>query len=356
MKKSVSLAKTFVLALVALAACTGVSCGKAKQKPLQIGFEKGGLCPAPTHIAIAKGLFQEEFDKIGQKFVLVDMTNAGAQADLIAAGKLDAAFNLSSTLLQPIDNGLPIAFVTGVHTGCTKYYARSDSDIYSVEDLRGKKVGVISLSDSSVMNLNRKLDDLGIKVLGAEAEVELLVYSSEDLPIALDKGAVDAIALHDPTSVIAEEKYGLRKILDTATDVKYVHEYCCQAFVTRKVAKENPEAARAYAIAMQKASAYVKEEPRATAQIQLDNNYVSGDIDFNTRLLESYDFTPSVSLGKQSFTAAAVQLQKFGAIKATTNLDEFLKESYPEIPGVPDSFIYNKETGTWTEVWEPIVR
>lgn len=49
-------------------------------------------------------------------------------------------------------------------------------------------------------------------------EVEFSVYSRNDLPQALENGAVDAIALGDPTASIAEEQYGLTALIDTATD------------------------------------------------------------------------------------------------------------------------------------------
>lgn len=336
--------------------CSKKGSAKSNFKPVQIGYERGTLCAAPIHVAMENGLLDEEFKKIGQSYTLVDMTSGASQAELIASGKLDAAYNLSLTLMQPIDNGLPIAFVTGVHTGCTKYYAKPGSGITSPADLRGKKVGVISLADSSVMNLLRKLDDLGFIVQGPDAEVELLVYSGEDLPIALDKGAVDAIALHDPTAAIAEQEYGLTKILDIATDPKLEKEYCCQAFVTRKLFTENPEAAAAFARAMQKASAFIKAEPRAAAQLQIEKKLVSGELDFNTALLASYDFTPSVSLGRKGFADAAVQLQKFGTIKATTDLEQFTRNSYPVLAGVPESYVYDSASKTYREVTENVTR
>ena len=42
-------------------------------------------------------------------------------------------------LLQPIENGLPIKFTTGLHTGCTKLLVPGDSDIKSIADLKGKR-------------------------------------------------------------------------------------------------------------------------------------------------------------------------------------------------------------------------
>lgn len=122
-------------------------------KPVRIAHYTGVLCSAPVHVAWLKGYFDEEFKKIGQKFEMVPV-DAGKNSvnELIVAGKVDAGNDLLATELQPIQNGLPIVFVTGVHTGCTKYYVTKKSTIQKLEDLKGRKtkVGVIGLSDSSV--------------------------------------------------------------------------------------------------------------------------------------------------------------------------------------------------------------
>ena len=229
-----------------------------------------------------------------------------------------------------MENGLPITFVTGIHTGCTKYYVKGDSPITDLTQLRGKKIGVPGLADSSVMHIKRKLADLGVGVTTDNLEVEFVVYKSSDLPIALDKGAVDAIGLHDPVAT------------------KFVQEYCCQAFVTLKLANENPKGAAAYARAMQKASAYVREDPRGAAQFQLDNKFVTGDLDFNAKLIGSYNFQPSRKLGKETFIKAATQLQSIGILKSTTDIQKFLARGYTDLKGVPDGYTYDPVTKTFT--------
>ena len=270
------------------------------QKVVRINYQTGTLCAAPVHIAMKKELFEEELAKIGQKAEYVNVVEGGPTlAELIGSGKVDAGYGLYATQLQAIENGLPISYTSGIHTGCTKYYVRADSDIQSVKDLRGKKIGVPGLADSSVMNLKRKLLDVGIGVTADNNEVEFLAYSSSDLAIALNNGAVDVIGAHDPVATRGELAYGFRKILDTGTDEKFVHEYCCQQFVTHKLLKENPEGAAAVTRALQKASAFVEAEPVEAARIQIESDLVSGDLDFNSKLLDELNFIPSRSLAKK---------------------------------------------------------
>ena len=50
------------------AAGTSASSGKnSTQKVVRINYQTGTLCAAPVHIAMKKGLFEEELAKIGHK-------------------------------------------------------------------------------------------------------------------------------------------------------------------------------------------------------------------------------------------------------------------------------------------------
>ena len=354
MKKSL-LIMAAASALMMLAGCSKKSdkaaAGGSEQKVVRINFQTGSLCGAPVHVAWKLGLFDEELAKIGQKAEYVQVVEGGATlAEMIASGKVDAGYGLYATQLQAIENGLPISFTSGIHIGCTKYYVRADSDIQSVADLRGKTIGVPGLADSAVMNLKRKLLDVGIGVTAANNEVEFIAYASADLAIALNNGAVDVIGAHDPVATKGELAYGFRKILDTGTDEKFVKEYCCQQFVTHKLLKENPEGAAAITRALQKAAACVEAEPRVVAQLQIENDLVAGDLDFNTALLDEINYQPSRSLGKKTFDSAARQLQQAGVLKAETDIEKLIEQGYIELFGVPDGYTYDSATKTYKEI------
>ena len=361
MKKSIVITTAaLAMASFALAGCNkdkkSASTSGTAQKVVRINFQRGGLCAAPVHVAWKMGLFDEELAKIGQKAEFVEVVEGGATlAEMIGSGKVDAGYGLYATQLQAMENGLPISYTSGIHIGCTKYYVKGDSPINSVADLRGKKIGVPGLADSSVMNLKRKLMDVGIGVTADNNEVEFLAYASSDLAIALDKGAVDVIGAHDPVATKGELAYGFKKILDTGTDEKFVHEYCCQQFVTHKLLKENPEGAAAVTRALQKASAFVEAEPRAAAQLQIENDLVAGDLDFNAALLEELNYVPSRSLGRKTFIDAARQLQEAGILKAGTDIEKFAEKGYVEVEGVPDGYTYDSATKTYKEIKNPRV-
>ncbi len=125
--------------------------------------------------------------------------------------------------------------------------------------------------------------------------------------------------LGDPTASIAEEQYGLTALIDTATDPEYKDEYCCAAFVTSKLAEENPKAAAAFTRAVQKASQWVQENPDETAKIIVDKQYVSGDVEFCAQILKTYDYKPSVQGGYDALKLNAEELSKIGVLKEGTD-------------------------------------
>ncbi|MBQ9609701.1 MAG: ABC transporter substrate-binding protein [Lachnospiraceae bacterium] len=321
-----------------------------KSLKVKILSNKESLCLAPVHIAQINGYFDEEFAKAGVEYEMV-VSNFDTITEQISSKDINAGYGLTGSLMLPISNGLDIVFVTGLHTGCTKYYVKPDSDIKTLEDLKGKTIGVPSLSDSSVIQLKRKLADLGFVVTGDKADINLVAYAMTDLPVALDNGAVDAVGLHDPVATTAEESYGFTKILDTGTDEKFVNEYCCQAYVSGELAEKNPAGAAAYARAIQRACAYIEAEPIEAARLQVENGYMPGDYEHNGQILESFDFNPSVAKGRATFENTFDELQKTGDLDESLDKDEFVSKIYPTLPGIPETTTYDKDTGEFTEVY-----
>lgn len=354
-KQVITMIAAFVLVLAA--GLTG--CGKNSAKEtgsekkddyvFQIGTANNSLCLAPLHVAVDNGYFEEEFAAAGLKYKLVEIEMAQAP-DLITTGKIDGCVGLSGTLIPQIDSGLDISFTGGLHTGCTKYYVQADSKINAVEDLKGKTVGVPSLGDSSVIALKRKLFAVGVSVSTDNMEVKLVPYNMTDLPLALSNGAVDAIALHDPVAYSAEQEYGFKKILDLTEDSIFKKEYCCQIYVSNQAYEKHPEAAAAYTRALLKGAAYVQAKPEEAAKLQLENKQCSGELETNTKLLSSYNYTPSVNLAKETYRKACGDLIEIGDLQEGRDLDEFTEAHFKTFNNVPESYKYDEKTNTFTEV------
>ena len=266
----------------------------------------GSLCGAPLYIAQEKGFFADENLEVEQ--VTVDAAHV---AEAVGSDQVDVGMGLIGKMLQPLENGLPIKFTTGVHTGCIKLLVPADSGISKVTDLKGKNIGVPGLADAGTVVTKRSLHAAGIDASESSSEVTFTVFSRNDLAQALENGAVDAIVLGDPQASITQKQYGLNVLIDTASDPEYKDEYCCAAFVTNKLAAEDPEAAAAFTRAVQK----------------------------------SYNYKPSVQGGYDALKLSAQQLTEIGILKEGTDATKFADNAYIFFDDVPDA----PESGTSTE-------
>ncbi len=325
----------------------GAGGGSKDDKVVRIQVSKDTVCGVAMQIAAENGYFEEELKAIGQSCEIT-VAASSETIELIEAGKIDAAFGLACNFITPIANGLPVSFVTGVHKGCTKFYSKNGSKVAKLEDLKGKKVGVPNLNDSSTLEVKRKLADLGFTVNGADADVEFVAYAMSDLPVALDNGAVDAIGVHEPMGTMVESNYDVIKLLDTGTDEKFVDEYCCMALTTQKLIENNPEGAAAFARAVQKGAAFAQANPEEAAKIQLDKGYVSGDEKTNAGIIKDLDFNPSVEDARTTFSNAFADLQATGDLSADLDEAEFTKKSFPVVDGVPETIIYDAASNKFT--------
>lgn len=296
---------------------------------LRIGWG-GSLCEAPLHMAVEKGFFEEE----GLKVELSKLA-PGTTFDAVTADQIDAGFSLLASLVQPLSNGLPIKITSGLHTGCDKVLVKKDSGIGSPADFVGKKIGVPSYTSSPYIYAKRVLADNGIDVTAQNSQVEFLLYATADLPLALENGAVDAIAMNDPTATIAANENDLDVIFDSAKDEPYKDQYCCSAFVRENIASDHPGVAEKYTRAMQKASAWVQENKDEVARIQVENKWVAGDAEVNAEVLKTFNYIPSYSGAYEIFGIIAPQLQEVGMLDSDVDVEALRENSFQLLAGLP---------------------
>lgn len=303
----------------------------AVKVPIKVGYT-GSLCEAPLHIAIEKGFFEKE----GLQVEAIKLA-PGTNFEAITAGKIDASFSLMASLVQPLSNGLPVKITTGLHTGCDKLLVPENSPIKTAADLKGKRIGVPSMSSSPIIFTKRALAAQGIGVTEKNNEVEFIVFSGAELPLALSKGSIDAIAINDPVAAIAQKQYNLVTIADSAKDAPYKDQYCCVAYVSDKLANADPETAAKYTRAMQNAAAWIQANPDETAKIQVEKKYVAGDAELNASVLKTYNYIPSVSGAYDTFATTAQELANIGVLKSDVDIKKLHENSFIKLKDVPDS-------------------
>ncbi|MDR3249268.1 MAG: ABC transporter substrate-binding protein [Treponema sp.] len=333
--------KVTVVLLLALLTATVSFAGGKKEGPavaeedytIKIGVGiTAGLCSAPFFVARQFGYYEEE----GLKWEEIKI-DTGQGPQLLTTGQIDVTNNLLATLVQPIANGLDIKIPLGIHTGCQKVLVRPESNIRVPADLKGKRIGISGMAASGTVITQRYLAELGIGVTADNLEVEWLVYPSTELPLALERGQVDAIALGDPTAYIAESEGKGRVIINTATDDYLKDEFCCVVAASASVLKNHPQALTKFVRAIQRGAAYVQEHPDEIAQLMADKQYVAGDPAVNAAILKTYNFRASVSEAEVAIGRNIRDLQRINLVSSDINAAALTRDTYVALPGVPDS-------------------
>jgi NitT/TauT family transport system substrate-binding protein len=300
---------------------------------LKIGYGiTAGLCSAPFFIAQEKGYYEEE----GLKYEIIKI-DSGQTPQLLTTGQLDVTNNLLATLIQPIANGLDVRVTLGLHTGCIKVLVAPDSPIKTPADLKGKRIGTSSMNASGTVITQRYLAELGIGVSSDNLEVEWLIYPSTELPLALERGQVDAIASNDPTAWIIENEGKARVIINSATDDYLKDEYCCVIVASSQVAAQHPEQLAAFTRAIQRAAKFVQDNPEETARLMEEKKYLAGDAAVNAAILKTYNYRANVSEAEVAIRRNARDLQRIGLVDSSISVDTLTRNTYLKLDGVPDS-------------------
>ncbi len=169
---------------------TGGSGGE-ETTTLTIAFARNTVTAAEEIFtyAVPKGLdfFAEE--NLEVDMVTSDGSTAAIQA--LAGGSADIAYASSANILAAIEQGLPIKAFAGLTIHWPYFIGvPPGSDITSVADLKGKRVGVISLASASYSDLKANLAIAGL----SESDVEIIpVGAGTSAAAALQAGEIDAV-------------------------------------------------------------------------------------------------------------------------------------------------------------------
>ena len=136
--------------MLMLAGCKkNASTKVVNSKHVRVGFI-GLTCEAPIYTAYEKGFFKDE----GLEPELVKCSWAQYK-DNLALGSYDITHHLVMYFLKPIEQGLDVRFLGGVHTGCLRVQTGVNSRIHTIQDLKGKSIGVPGMGTPPFVFANR---------------------------------------------------------------------------------------------------------------------------------------------------------------------------------------------------------
>ncbi|MDR2181812.1 MAG: ABC transporter substrate-binding protein [Treponema sp.] len=326
MKRSFAILTALVVTV--LFSCSPKDTEKYPHGEFDIGYS-GSACGSPVSIAALKGYYDEE----GVKINLVSGNTFEADRNALAAGKMPV-INGDFQFFPAVYNGIDVKLIGGLHEGCIKILAPLDSDIRTVADLKGKRIGVDEIGGTPMSVASVAVGAIGID---PQTEIEWIPYPSDQEIQSLEKGEVDVIAVWDPFATIAERTGKFRVLVDIAKDPLFAGRNCCFIFASGKLVKENPAAVAAVLRALGKAVAFEGEHPAEAAELLVQEKKVAtDDVELLTELLTSFKYgdhhgSASNAAAKDDAVYFAQWLTKIGYLPEDLDVNQFVDDMYVDI-------------------------
>ena len=239
----------------------------------------------------------------------------GTQQATVAVGHI-------ATMLVPITNGVDLTFVGGAHIGCKTLYVLADSEYKTTKDLLGTNISVpngIGASDYNITCL--LLDADGIN---PQTDVNLMQVSSDACVAAMERGEISACLLSD-TFAYAMVKEGKLRAVRSLLDSDFADENCCVIAMNRTFVQENPVHAKKIVQAVQKAHAWMRENPEEATQLLLDRGWNGGDFDMNVMINTSLQFGLAQDFTATTLKEVVGRYVRLGLITNMDNVDEIME-------------------------------
>jgi NitT/TauT family transport system substrate-binding protein len=190
-----------VVALSVSLGAVAVACPATLER-IRVGYSVGGLIPFPVVVARENKFFEH----LSLDVELINIQPTLAVTALVSGDLQYVIF--AGTTLNAAVRGLPVKLVM-VYNDRPLFSLMSRPEIRSIKEMKGKVLGVASLTSGESF-LSRRL----LKEAGVDPEKEVTLRSIGNTPdrlVALRTGVVDATTLTVPVDIQAE-KQGLRRL------------------------------------------------------------------------------------------------------------------------------------------------
>lgn len=218
----------------------------------------------PLFIAEENGFFAEE----GVQVMASQLETSNQLVDGIAAGNLDAFVEASAVPVLALDLQAPGRLKVFAQSSITKeapfdaLLVKGDSPIKSLRDLAGRRIGVFPGSTAS--NLLRKfLLDHGVDV----TDSTFVPVPPQNHLTALLDGSVDVIHAYEPTTAIALERGGVRKMYGSVYAEMLDRNPQGVAAVASHFIEEHPNEALKMIRALERGMVFMREHEKEARQI-----------------------------------------------------------------------------------------
>ena len=272
----------------------------------------------PTYVAIEKGFFD------GIEVELTDTVAGGATAvEMVSSGDVQGCLLSYMALANAVNSGMPVIGVADVQSAfeeapLEEFYVRADSDIYSISDLKGKKIAINLVKSSFHYTWLMELEKAGL----TEDDVTFVNLSFAEQKEALLNGTVDAIGLMQPYSGMARNDSECRLLYDAVDS--FGERQFCDILLNAEWAEQNPDAAKAFVEGLAKASDWIMSNQDEAKQI------ISKYTGIDAQYIDDYYFQPDCRVNMDDAQYWLSYMQEHEGVSDKITVDMIATNKYNE--------------------------
>jgi NitT/TauT family transport system substrate-binding protein len=279
---------------------------------------------APIYVALEKGFFAQE----GLNVTLVRFTSGPQIIQAAVAGSIDCGHTGIIPALNAFSQGISLRLMTDQGTWNASGHdgqaliVRNDSNIFSLEDLKGKNYALHSYGTVNHLASSIILKQHGIIMPSSattQGDVLVNLIPFANMPQALLSGSVDVIDVVEPYLTVAVQMGG-RILYHTATSVFSDHVWhTATAFFMNDFVQKHKAVVDAFIRANVKAVDWIRDNKQGT--IEIIAKYTG--LDTNT-LGKMSLLQWSESLNANGVNREMQLMLEYGWIKQSLNINELV--------------------------------
>jgi ABC-type nitrate/sulfonate/bicarbonate transport system substrate-binding protein len=311
--------------LAALSLLVGVI-GAAGAEPVTLRLGYGGAAEEQLYLLIAR----PDLGKNHGKVYTLDATRfqgSDKRAQAFEAGAIDLSDGGAIGVLFAAAEGVTAKIIVSLARESsrgfsTAYYAKAESPIKSVADLRGKVVGINGFFTSGHLWLKAALEKHGL----SDTDVKITPVPFPAMQEALKAGKIDVGQFPQPFATLLEKEAKVVKLFDAKYGVPFDEEL--NVLVGKdEFLKKNATAIRALVEDLQTTTRFYLERPREARQMLIDAKMVRASPDV---YLDMHDYYRDPTMRPDAEALARMQefQVKAGFQKKSVDIGSLVDLSY----------------------------
>ena len=244
-----------VVVIIVLLAAAAVCSAEPDQVTLPCGYVPN-VQFAPLYVGLEKGFFAEENIELA-----LDHSMETDVVALVGAGRVPFGICSGEQVLLGREQGLPLVYITNWYQNYpVGIVALKESGIGSMEDLKGKRVGIPMLSGASYIGLEAMLGLSGMK--DSDLKLESVGYAQSELLVT---GRIDAAVVYTINEPVQLKHLGYETVLFSAADMT---KMVGNGMITNEaMIAENPDLVGRMVRAFVKSIRWTSENPEEAYEI-----------------------------------------------------------------------------------------